>query len=55
MVDICKPENSGLNMFGHPRPEEAVRKVALCVFPDIMTLLELMIHRYDMLYAMTHP
>jgi len=29
-------------------------KVALCVFPDIMTLVELMIVHYDVLYPMTH-
>jgi len=54
LVEICKPENCIVNKFGNPDPSEASRKVALCLFPDIMNLVQLMIDNYERLWAMTH-
>ena len=51
---VALPENAAVNRFGNPDIDEATRKVALCVFPDIMTLAELMMTHYDEMHARTH-
>ena len=51
---VALPENSSVNRFGNPDPAEATHKVALCIFPDIMTLAELMMSHWEELYEMTH-
>ena len=53
-LEVALPENSSINRFGNPDPAEATHKVALCIFPDIMTLAELMMSHWDELYEMTH-